>query len=135
MIEKIKVIRSLSVFSCATLLTLLFSPAFLPETITNVFVSEASAQGIYSVELSEDDQFCKSKLFGSLSKESCAAACPGGAVECALVQTYKAEFNQELDEDLECFACTSSISCYDLGLMYELWDCMVCEADPKKECV
>lgn len=111
------------------------SSLLVSSPLETYFVTPAEAQGIVSTELTEEDQFCKSKLFNSLSQETCAAACPGGAGDCVKVQSYKKEFNPELEEDLDCYACSSAYSCYDMGFIYDPWDCIGCEMNPDKMCV
>ena len=122
---------------------------FLPQILPTVTLSStnAFAQGTSKFQeflrildtdtsdLSAEDQFCKSKIFNTISKETCVAACPTGPLSCVLVNTHKADQHPELSEDLECFTCDASYSCYDLGLIYGWFDCMACEANPDKMCV
>jgi len=107
---------------------------FLSQLDARFLTKPAEAQ-LFGI-LTEKDQFCSQSLFGTISKETCLAACPGGALNCVLSQTHRAAVNDKLDEDLECVVCDAHVSCYDYGLMYSFMDCWFsCEINPKKKCV
>lgn len=83
----------------------------------------------------EDDKFCKDRLNGTMSYETCSQICPKPDVTCKVVQTHKAEYNPSLESDLNCYGCAALISCYDMGYMYAV-DCpWTCTFDPRKMCV
>jgi len=106
---------------------------FLIKLDSEFLVKEANAQ--ISAE-TEGDVFCKSRLSGTISKDTCFKACPGGAASCVFSNTHPAQYNEELNEDLDCYVCDPFVSCNDYGLLYSFPDCWFsCEIDPKKECV
>jgi len=83
-----------------------------------------------------EDNFCGDKLHGTFSKDTCYATCKNPEASCRVAQTHKAKYNEELEEDLDCYGCAVYESCYDIGYIPWWPDCPTnCEVDPKKQCV
>lgn len=101
--------------------------------LSSLILTASSVHAESEVEFKDD--FCDAKLKGTSSLESCSASCPGGARNCSVIQTHKAQVNRQLNEDLSCYGCVARQTCYDMGYIYEFPDCINCEMNPFKKCV
>ena len=89
-------------------LACLLSTTFLiaPDTCeinAGFFVSQASAWEIPNPFELDEDKFCKGKLFGTMSYETCSKMCKPNKDYCVVAQTHKASDNKKLTEDLDCY--------------------------------
>jgi len=92
---------------------------------------------VYSVYAEEDemdvDQECSDRLEGTMSVETCLEACTTFGYTCALAIIYKAEDEEDLTEDLDCYGCRKYV-CADFGRLDAVAKTR-CDTNPDKKSV
>ncbi len=106
-----------------TVLTIFASQFVLSQFFNNI---------VYAYTHVEVDGQCQSRLAGTMSAESCAAACTMPGYNCAFVKRFKAG-DGGLNEDVSCFTCRKQ-QCSDSGRL-DAAGKAACEADPNKQAV
>lgn len=101
-----------------------------------VFIFSFTANGIVGKTFAEqtpEDKECSSKLFGTVSKESCDKLCPKVDAKCFKTHEYPPE-QTGMSEPLECYTCARDNQCSDIGAI-DWWSCFACDVNPATECV